>query len=265
MSLATQFNTLISELMSQEQVGAISNNDLIHCIDLTLLNSNASEHELLLLKQAAQDHKPAAICVYPDHLHYFAGISPTYLATVINFPSGDQSMDNCQADLEKSFSLHVNEIDYVIDYKEYLTGDKQKALNKYAMISQYCKNHQLLLKVILETGAFPTMQSIYELSTELIAIGCDFLKTSTGKIPQGADFAAEFAMLTAIKDSNKACGVKVSGGVKTPLQARQFALLAELILEQKINPKWFRIGASSLLDELCRLGDSHPTNNRMTQ
>ena len=79
-----------------------------------------------------------------------------------------------------------------------------------------------------------------------------FLKTCTGKIPQGASLSALFTMLSAIKDSGKTCGIKVSGGVKTPRQAFNYAKLAELMMAKKIDKSWFRIGASSLLNELLK-------------
>ena len=94
------------------------------------------------------------------------------------------------------------------------------------------------------------MRTIYQLCIELLTSQCDFLKTSTGKIPQGASLPAVFAILSAIKDSGKTCGIKISGGIKNPQQARNFAYLAELIMQKKISKDWFRIGASNLLGEL---------------
>lgn len=108
------------------------------------------------------------------------------------------------------------------------------------------------LKIILETGALPDIKTIYDLSRDVLSIGCDFLKTSTGKIDKGASLPALLSILTAIKDSNKKCGVKVSGGIKVPQQAHQYAYLAELIMARKIENDWFRIGASSLLEELVK-------------
>jgi len=94
------------------------------------------------------------------------------------------------------------------------------------------------------------MQSIYQVSRELIETGCNFLKTSTGKIPKGASIHAAFSILSAIRDAGTKTGIKLSGGVKTPTEARQYALLAELMMGRKIKNDWFRIGASSLLDAL---------------
>lgn len=252
MSLESTLNAWIPKVFNENQLNTISTPDLIRCLDLTLLSLAATSDDLLTLRQAAVEHKVAAICVYPHQLNYFKSITPVKLATVVNFPEGNQSLDICLQQIHEAMTYHVNEIDYVIDYTSYLTGKKQQALDQCAQISQFCKEKQLTLKVILETGAFSNMQTIYELSCELMLLGCDFLKTSTGKIAQGASFSAVFAMLSAIRDSKTYCGIKISGGVKLPNNARQYSLLAETLLDKKINPEWFRIGASSLLNELLK-------------
>jgi deoxyribose-phosphate aldolase len=131
-----------------------------------------------------------------------------------------------------------------------LDGGKDDALTQCKAVIDLCKQEKRTLKIILETGAFSELQSIYEVSNQLIELGSIFLKTSTGKTPQGASLPAVFTILTAIKDSKAQCGIKISGGVKTPTQAINYAKLAELVLAKPIDKSWFRIGASSLLAEL---------------
>ena len=45
-------------------------------------------------------------------------------------------------------------------------------------------------------------------------------------------------------------GVKAAGGIRTPEQAAEYVALADSTLGVKATPRTFRIGASSLLDEL---------------
>jgi deoxyribose-phosphate aldolase len=144
----------------------------------------------------------------------------------------------------------IDEIDYVFDYKDYLAGDKKRSLVNCEQNYQLCKEHGVKFKVILETGALPSISSIYQLSREVIETGCDFIKTSTGKIKTGATPEATFAMLMAIKDSETDCGLKISGGVRKKSQALEYINLAEKVLNRRVNNQWFRIGASSLIDEL---------------
>ena len=250
MTLETNFNNVIELLISNNFSCSITSNQLIESIDLTLLDENASQEALTKLIHLAQTNDVAAVCVFAKHLYHFNTQTRFNLATVINFPQGISDIAPCIEEIKQAVILGAKEIDYVLPYQMYLTDNKQEALNQCSAIVQYCQENGLTLKIILETGAFPDMQSIYDLSTELLSFGCDFLKTSTGKIKQGASLSAAFAILSAIKDSGKKCGVKISGGVKTPQQARNYACFAELIMEKNISKEWFRIGASSLLEEL---------------
>ncbi len=144
----------------------------------------------------------------------------------------------------------IHEIDYVFPYPAYLKGDINYALSCCSDVRQRCQEKGLLFKVILETGALPSSDVIYQLSCDVINQGCDFLKTSTGKISQGATISAVSAMLSAIIDQKAPCGIKISGGIKTVEQALNYIRLAENRLKKNVNSDWFRLGISSLLDNI---------------
>lgn len=249
MTLKSHLDEVLEQLLRSTSITA---EQLIHCIDLTLLDEHASTEALAQLNQDARINNVAAVCVYSKHLAQFQQLNPIQLATVINFPKAEDALSNSLLAIEQAIALGATEIDYVFPYPMYFSGNKQEALTQCQMIIGACKKHKLTLKIILETGAFSKIRDIYEVSTQLIQMGCDFLKTSTGKIAQGASLSAVFALLSAIKDNGNCAGIKVSGGVKTPTQAAQYAQLAELISGKQINSSWFRIGASSLLGELLK-------------
>ena len=251
MSFTSHLNLVLEQLLLKPG-GSITNEQLIHCIDLTLLNKNGSKDSLIALNHTANQHPIAAVCVFPKDLVYLKSEHETRLATVVNFPQGNQNVEACLAEIEQSLQHGAQEIDYVAPYSLFLEGKKQHALHHVAQIVHYCKERHLVLKIILETGAFSDLNSLYELACELIQVDVDFLKTSTGKIPQGASLSAVFTLLSAIKDSEKACGIKISGGIKTPEQARSYAYLAQLMLNKPIHKNWFRIGASSLIEDLIK-------------
>lgn len=249
MSLETRLDEVLEGLLGTEPTNEINSSRLIECIDLTLLDTAASSKDLYDLQSLAQQHPVAAVCVLDPHLSFFNHLAMN-LATVVNFPLGDQQIDRSLQQIDQAKTLGVTEIDFVLPYSAYLNGQKHLALDSCRIMHTHCKKQQLTLKIIIETGAFPDIQSIYQVGSELIAIGCDFLKTSTGKSSTGARVHAAFALLSAIKDSGSATGIKVSGGVKTVKQAQAYAQLAELVMDRSISPEWFRIGASSLLKEL---------------
>jgi deoxyribose-phosphate aldolase len=248
-TLNTHLNDILGHLLSIQN-NQISKKTLISCIDLTLLAEDASSEDLKTLNVQATQNQVAAVCVYPHQLASFQSLSGVRLATVVNFPHGNDAVPTSLDLIEQAIQNKAIEIDYVLPYKDYLSGHKQRALNHCQSISKLCASHNVQLKIILETGAFLEMESIYAVSKELINIGCDFIKTSTGKITQGASLAAAAAILSAIKDSGSTCGIKISGGIKTTVQAQSYAYLAEFVLEKTINKQWFRIGASTLLQEL---------------
>jgi deoxyribose-phosphate aldolase len=251
-NIESSLNGVLEALLSSQSNPTITAEQLIHCIDLTLLDEQASIESLARLNQDARLNHVAAVCVYSKHLPEFRQFNTIQLATVINFPQGDEKIMNSLDAIEHALEAGVTEIDYVLPYRLYLDNKQQEALNSCDAVIESCKKHHLTLKIILETGAFPEIESIYDVSKTLIDLGCNFLKTSTGKIAQGASLPAVFTILSAIKDSERDCGLKVSGGVKTPQQAFNYAILAELMMAKKIDKSWFRIGASSLLNELLK-------------
>lgn len=193
----------------------------------------------------------SSIVAQPFSLPQDAEGKKVKLATVVNFPEGDQSTQHVLTAVDNILSTNLaDEIDYVFPHQFYLEGEQKEALKQCQQTHQLCKQAGITFKVILETGALPSLAFIYQLSMAVIGEGCDFLKTSTGKIAQGATFSAAFAILKAIKDSKATCGLKVSGGIKKPEQALTYMALAKQMFDREPDKSWFRIGASSLLDEL---------------
>lgn len=218
--------------------------------DLTRLEQSASREDIEALTRTALEYHMPTVCVLSEHLQFIPTDVALKRATVLNFPSGNEPLPSILSQLEHiARTMQVDEIDYVFAYPNYLQGGKKEALKACHDVSKRCKDHGLLFKVILETGAFPS-NLIYPLSLEVIQEGCDFLKTSTGKINQGATLSAVTAMLSAILDSKTPCGIKVSGGIASLEQAFDHMALAERMLHQTLSPSIFRIGTSRVLSAL---------------
>jgi deoxyribose-phosphate aldolase len=85
--------------------------------------------------------------------------------------------------------------------------------------------------------------------------GADFIKTSTGKIGPAATLPMAVVMLEAVRDfaesTGRCVGVKVAGGIRTAKDAlRYLVLVHEVAGDEWLDPALFRIGASSLLNDL---------------
>jgi deoxyribose-phosphate aldolase len=85
--------------------------------------------------------------------------------------------------------------------------------------------------------------------------GADFIKTSTGKVSPAATLPVTMVMLEAVRDfrdfHGRQVGVKPAGGIRTAKDAiRYLVLVNESAGEDWLDPDWFRLGASSLLNDL---------------
>jgi deoxyribose-phosphate aldolase len=103
----------------------------------------------------------------------------------------------------------------------------------------------------METGILSPVQ-IQKISEIAINAGADFIKTSTGKIPEGASLEAVAIMCYKIKEhyelTGKKVGIKPSGGISTPDEALRYLLMIEDILGKEwLESNLCRIGASRLL------------------
>lgn len=228
-------------------------------VDLTSLNETDTEVSIIeFFKKATSPlGHVAAICVYPQFVRLaatqFSG-TPIKVATVANFPEGNSSSEKILAEINQALTNGAQEIDIVFPYERYLAGEHQSARTLVSACKVAC-GLGVTLKVILETGALIEPVMIADACYDVIIAGADFVKTSTGKISQGATLEATTVMLLVVKhlrtQLKREIGVKISGGIREVQQAAQYIQLAEQIMGHDwVNPSSFRIGASKLVDEL---------------
>jgi deoxyribose-phosphate aldolase len=244
----------------------------IALIDLTELGDAASADDVraLCAKAPGDAARPpvAAVCVWPRHAALARGLLPVRaspgpsgyplpkrervkVATVINFPTGDAPLKTVVAEAHEAVSNGADEIDLVMPYKAYLSGDTPAAMAMIEAVKAVLPPGRLL-KVILETGAYPDQAAVRTASDVAIWAGADFIKTSTGKIAVGATLEAGRTMLTAIRESKRDVGFKPAGGIRTLADAKAWLALAdELMGPDWARPETFRFGASGLLGALA--------------
>ncbi len=230
--------------------------ELIAYIDLTSLNDDDTPEDIAALCQRAITPlgSVAAVCVYPKFVSQaVAELKGTgiQIATVANFPTGDDRLHYCIQQIQQAIEDGANEIDVVMPYGQFLSGDSETVSQYLRSCHSICHN-KATLKVILETGELIAAEVILAAAELAIASGADFIKTSTGKVSVGATHAAAEAMLTAIKQHpEKNVGLKLSGGVRTVKQVMEYISLIDAEMgKQWITPATFRIGASKLLDDI---------------
>jgi deoxyribose-phosphate aldolase len=199
----------------------------------------------------------AAVCVYPDLVRLarteLAGSSVAVASVATAFPSGRASLTIKLADVAEAVAAGADEIDMVIDRGAFLAGRYGQVYEEIRAVKQACGPAHL--KVILETGELATLDNVSRASWLAMLAGADFIKTSTGKVSPAATPPVALVMLAAVRDyeraAGRAVGVKVAGGVRTAKDAiRYLVLVNETAGPAWLTPALFRIGASSLLNDL---------------
>jgi deoxyribose-phosphate aldolase len=237
----------------------------IQMIDLTTLEGQDTPGKIRALCAKAQRPDPsdptvpqvAAVCVYPDLVataRAALGSAPIKVASVATaFPSGRASLHVKVADTKDAVAAGADEIDMVIDRGAFLAGRYLEVFEEIVAVKEACGGAHL--KVILETGELATYDNVRRASWLAMLAGGDFIKTSTGKISPAATLPVTLVMLEAVRDFRDAAGrqvgVKPAGGIRTTKDAiRNLVLVNETVGEEWLHPDWFRLGASSLLNDL---------------
>ncbi len=224
------------------------------CLDLTNLNEDCTEEDVLALCDRAQTPhgKTAAICIWPQFVmtakRRLVG-TDIRIATVVNFPSGMEEADDVMEMAEQAVEDGADEIDVVTPYPKLLEGHPQEVAAIVRRVRREVDGAKV--KAILETGMLGSPDLIREAAEQAIAGGAHFIKTSTGKVPINATLQSARIMLEAIRASDEEVGFKPAGGVKTTEDAGAYlALCDEIMGEGWATPATFRIGASGVLDAL---------------
>lgn len=238
---------------------------LLGSIDLTTLSTTDTVSSVAAFTRKVNDfdndypHLPhvAAICVYSN----FAEVVRTNLdvqgvdvAVVAGgFPSSQTFLPVKIADCALAVAGGANEVDIVLNLGYFLDENYEDLCDE--IIEQKHAVKDAKLKVILETGALRTPEMIKRASVLAMYSDADFIKTSTGKIYEGASLEAAWVMCRCIKEyyekTGRKVGFKAAGGVRTAEEAVQYyAIVKEVLGDKWLNHDLFRIGASSLANAL---------------
>ena len=226
-------------------------------LDLTDLSDNADAAGLAALcaKAVSTPGPVAAICIWPRFVaqaRSILGTGPVKIATVVNFPDGGTDTAAVVAETKAAIAAGADEIDFVLPWRNYLSAYLQEPagtlIAHIAMLTEIRRAcGKRTLKVILETGEYPDLDAVREASELAILAGADFIKTSTGKTTHSASPEAARTMLEVIEKTDRAVGLKPSGGIRTLADAAGYLVLADEIMGPGwAKPETFRFGASGL-------------------
>ena len=238
---------------------------IFNCIDLTTLNTTDSQTSVSNFVQKVNDFdnefpqfpNVAAICVFSN----FAGVVRSSLevtgvkiAVVAGgFPSGQTFTEIKVADSALSVSEGADEVDVVMNLGLLLDGSYEELCDELIEIKHSIKDAHM--KVIIESGALKEPEQIRNASILAMYSEADFIKTSTGKVYEGASPEAAYVMCRCIEEyyrnTGKKVGFKAAGGVRSAEEALlYYAIVKEVLGEEWLNNSLFRIGASSLANNI---------------
>ncbi|MBL4831585.1 MAG: deoxyribose-phosphate aldolase [Aliivibrio sp.] len=228
-------------------------------MDLTTLNDDDTDQKVIDLCHNAKTAvgNTAAICIYPRFIPIAKktlreqGTPDVRIATVTNFPHGNDDIDIAVAETKAAIAYGADEVDVVFPYRALIAGNETVGFELVKQCKQACGD--TLLKVIIETGELKEEALIKRASELSIEAGADFIKTSTGKVPVNATPEYAEIMLNVIKDMGvaKTVGFKPAGGVRTAEDAQAYLAMADRILGADwADNMHYRFGASSLLANL---------------
>ena len=226
---------------------------VLDLLDLTLLDHNASEAALDALCERANEHCPAAVCVFSEHVAHVRSRlddSIPVAAVAAGFPVGESDPAAASEAIHAAVLAGAAEIDCVLEPRdnEDFPGEPELAM----LIAMREASAGCALKVIIETPLLDE-RSMRGTARMALAAGADFVKSCTGKRGGCSDEAASILAFEVMRHGitmGSHPGVKLSGGISTLEDVERLLRLVSSEDPSIEGPKRLRIGASSLLDEL---------------
>lgn len=262
--ITAKVEEIISKKMAENNTPDVYKK-LYTSIDLTTLNTTDTKEDIWKFTEKVNDFEGsrpdiknvAAICVYPNFAEVVKEAltaQDVRIACVSGaFPTSQTFPEVKVAETALAVANGADEIDIVLNLGLFLEENYEETCEEIDELKHACRNAHL--KVILETGALKSASLIMKASVLALYSGADFLKTSTGKVYEGATLEAAYVMCNAIKEyhnkTGRKVGFKASGGIATTEDAvKYYTIVKEILGDEWCNNELFRIGASRLAQNL---------------
>lgn len=272
-----KYNVEIDDATVQEEVKRIiaekvPQNDtlevkkfLMGSVELTSLNTQDSDESIMAFTEKVNrfdEEYPtlphvATICVYPCFASVVSNtleVDGVEIACVSgSFPSSQALIEVKVAETALAVKDGATEIDIVMPVGKFFSGDYEGVCDDISEMKGACGDKAM--KVILETGLLKTAKNIKIASILSMYAGADYIKTSTGKLSPAATPEAAYVMCQAIKEYYDETGIQIgfkpAGGLNTVTDAlTYYTIVKEILGEQWLTNKWFRLGTSRLANML---------------
>lgn len=187
-------------------------------IEHTNLSPTLTDSDIDLLVGDAKQYGFFGVCVPPfwvKRAQREIADSKIALVTVAGFPLGYNMTETKLDEIKHAIDNGADEIDLVLNISAFKSGLPWTKI-EIAKCSKLAHDYHKILKVIIET-AYLSNEEIVELCKMCADAGVDFVKTSTGFAPSGAQVEHIKLMRQSLP---KDVRIKASGGIKTFEQAK---------------------------------------------
>lgn len=201
-------------------------------IDHTLLKPDADFEGIKKLVSEANEYKFKAICIPPFYVNKVKDLllEEILICSVAAFPFGYQVLESKLFEIQNIIQDGADEIDVVVNISQVKSENWSYVEEEIKEIGDLIHSSEKTSKLIVET-AYLQLADILKLADLCIKHKIDFIKTSTGYAPKGAEIETVKAIKNHVADTLK---IKASGGIKDKATAIEF-----------INAGADRIGTSS--------------------
>ena len=227
--------------------------EVLDLLDLTLLDHEADEADLDSLCMKANEHRPAAVCVFAEHAPYVGSRLDDGVALAVvaaGFPEGSESSEEIAEAIREAVASGAEEVDCVLEPRGDEDFPDEGDLAK--LIAMREASQGCILKVVVEAPLLDE-RSLRAITRMVLAVGADFVKSCTGKRGGCGDGTAEILAYEAHRHGLAAggsAGVKLSGGIRSKADAERLIGIVTGQDPSLVGSQRLRIGASSLIGEL---------------
>lgn len=209
--------------------------DILSHVDHTLLKANASWADIRRLCEEALTYHTASACIPSAFVRRAHEAFPALvICTVVGFPLGHASLAAKAAETRQALADGASEIDMVIPIYALKSGEPAAAAEEIRTLKRIAGPH--MLKVIVET-CYLTEEEKITACRCVTEGGADFIKTSTGFGPAGAQLA-DIGLFK--RHLGPGVQIKAAGGLRT-----------KEAMEAFLQAGCTRLGASSAVKVLA--------------
>ena len=143
-------------------------------MDLTTLNDDDTNEKVIALCHQAKTPvgNTAAVCIYPRFIPIARktlneqGTPDIRIATVTNFPHGNDDIDIALAETRAAIAYGADEVDVVFPYRALIAGNEQVGFELVKACKEACAAANVLLKVI---APYPLSMPVADIAAQALS------------------------------------------------------------------------------------------------